>query len=195
MFCPAIKLRIVERAGTKLQHLLPGLNSNPECTDRKCFLHQSGGQGSHSTESVVYKGECVTCLEEGPSSKPGRDDTVVPVQVRKPGTKAAYFGETGRSILVRGGQHLADIEAPESEKSKANAFVKHAKEYHNGEMPNYQLSIVGEHPKPLQRQIWEGVLIRRGEQELDVLMNSKLDHFAPAVGRVHISNAIIDHDL
>ena len=75
-----------------------------------------------------------------------------------------------------------------------NAFVKHALEYHAGEVPQYKLSVMGSFPKPLERQVWEGVMIRRSEQEDGVLMNSKLDHYAPAVGRVVISNAVSERD-
>ena len=104
---------------------------------------------------------------------------MVPVQVRKSGTKAAYCGETGRSILVRGVQCLADNKTSESKKSKANAFVKHTNEstVERCQAISSHFLIVDEHPKPLQHQIREGVLNRRGEQGQDVLINSKLDHF------------------
>ena len=36
----------------------------------------------------------------------------------------------------------------------------------------------------------EGVLIRKYEIDNNVLMNSKMDHYAPAVGRMTISNAV-----
>ena len=73
-----------------------------------------------------------------------------------------------------------------------NAFVRHAQEFHAGETPKYKLSITGSHPRPLDRQIWEGVLIRRSEKDLDCTMNSKMDHHAPAVGKVVIRHAAGD---
>ena len=184
------KIRLVERAGTKLQHLLPGMDNQAPCQEPKCFLHQSGGKGDHRAESVVYRGDCMTCLESGPSSAPDKDGNITQVQERKPGTRAAYIGESGRNALTRGEQHLDAIAAPDQHQE--NAFARHAKEYHDGEQPQYKFSVLGCHPRPLDRQIWEGVLIRQGEKELNVLLNSKQDHYAPAVGKVVIRNAVGD---
>ena len=78
------------------------------------------------------------------------------------------------------------------ESHQTNAFVRHAKEYHAGETPVYNMSLVGVYPKPLERQIVEGVYIRKSEMEGNLLMNNKLDHFAPAVSRVIISNTLSD---
>ena len=187
-----IKVRVVERAGTKIRHLLPGLQHSDQCNQKKCFLHSSGGTGNHNAESIVYRANCVTCLEQGPSSKPDADGVAQPIAERKPGTTAYYVGESGRSILFRGEQHLNAIENPTSHQD--NAFVKHAAEHHLGEVPEYKMSLVGQFPKTLERQVWEGVLIRRGEStsKKTILMNSKLDHYAPAVGKVTISNALDD---
>ena len=185
-----LKVRIVERAGARLQHLLPGKMSQQPCIEPKCFLHSSGGKGNHQVEGVVYRGDCVTCLERGPSSAPDANGTIKPVEHRKPGTKAAYIGETARCILIRGEQHMNAIAEPETHEE--NAFARHSSEYHAGEEPSFKLSIACSHPRPLERQIWEGVLIRRGEKELNILMNSKLDHHAPAVGKVVIRNSAGD---
>ena len=197
------KIRIVERAGQKIKHILPGLNSSNLCTEQHCFLHSSGGKGNHDSESIVYRGECITCAESGPSSKPKprkkwtkdgdntREIELIAEADRKPGTRSIYFGESGRSILVRGKQHITAMENPHHHTD--NAFSKHAIEYHAGEMPKYKVSVVGKFPKPLQRQVWEGVMIHRCEKKGDcILMNSKLDHYAPAVGRVVISNTVND---
>ena len=44
--------------------------------------------------------------------------------------------------------------------------------------------------KAMEREVCEGVVIRRGEAEVDLVMNSKLDHYAPAVGRMVISSGV-----
>ena len=80
------------------------------------------------------------------------------------------------------------LENPDT--SQENALAKHAVLYHRGEAPKYKFSIVQCCSKPLQRQIHEGVEIRRAENSCDILMNSKLDHYAPAVGRVIISRTV-----
>ena len=41
--------------------------------------------------------------------------------------------------------------------------------------------------KPLERQVWEGVEIHAG-----IPMNSKLDHYQPAVGRMMMRNSLDD---
>ena len=71
-----------------------------------------------------------------------------------------------------------------------NAFCKHVIECHKGERSKnvqFQIDVVKGFKRPLERQIWEGVEIHRAKP--DILMNSKLDHYQPAVGRMVVSNA------
>ena len=143
----------------------------------------------------MYRGDCLTCEEEGPSSfpDPEREGEVVMVQQgdRKPGTRSSYWGETGRSILVRGGQHLEALEKPGTHKD--NAFVKHTIEYHKDKVVEdvrFKLTLVDTYAKAMEREVCEGVVIRRGEAEVDLVMNSKLDHYAPAVGRMVMSSGV-----
>ena len=43
----------------------------------------------------------------------------------------------------------------------------------------------------MERQIWEGVEIHNAYgPHATILMNSKLDHYQPAVGRIVISNEV-----
>ena len=79
----------------------------------------------------MYRGDCRTCLQMGPSSQPDKEGTVSMVDRRRGGTKASYYGETSRSVYVRGQQHLTAMYSPEQHKD--NAFVKHRKNYHKGE--------------------------------------------------------------
>ena len=146
-------------------------------------------------EGAVYRGDCMTCEEVGPGSYPDPDregEVVLVGQAdKRPGTKSSYWGETGRSILVRGAQHLDSLEKPEQHTD--NAFVKHSKEYHNEqnvEDVKFKLTLVDTYAKAMEREVCEGVVIRRGEAEVDLVMNSKLDHYAPAVGRMVISSGV-----
>ena len=184
-----LSVKVVERAGTKLQYALPGFKCEEVCKDKECFLHSSGGTGNHSQEGVVYKGECLTCAEVGPSSTPVEGQLPSIVEERKP-MKSCYFGESSKPIYVRGKQHLEAIKKPSSHNT--NAFAKHKMEYHLDEQAKFRLSIIKAFDKPLQRQILEGIEIRRGEQECDLLMNSKLDHFAPAVARISLTTAVAE---
>ena len=77
-----VKVKIVERAGVKLQQLLPGLQEQENCEEASCFMHLTGGRGDHRKEGAVYRGDCLTCEQEGPSSfpDPERDGELVLVQ-------------------------------------------------------------------------------------------------------------------
>ena len=76
--------------------------------------------------------------------------------------------------------------------NQTNAFAKHKSEYHLLEEPEFKLTVLKSFAKPLQRQLLEGLEIRHGESSCDVLMNSKLDHHAPAVARVHLTTSIAE---
>ena len=50
----------------------------------------------------------------------------------------------------------------------------------------FQVDVVIGFKRPMCRQIWEGVEIHTAKT--DVLMNSKLDHYLPAVGRMVVTH-------
>ena len=50
------------------------------------------------------------------------------------------------------------------------------------------MDVVRFYSKAMYRQIGEGCLIQ--SSEADLLMNGKLDHFAPVVGRMVVSTAV-----
>ena len=63
-------------------------------------------------------------------------------------------------------------------------------EFHKGEgmEVKYNLSLVKSFKRPVERQVWEGVEIHKAD--VDIIMNSKLDHYLHAVGRMTISNQV-----
>ena len=61
-------VKVIERAGVKLQFQVPGLREPTECGKGDCFLHTTGGKGDCRKEGLVYKGTCLTCLARGPST-------------------------------------------------------------------------------------------------------------------------------
>ena len=186
--------RVVERAGRKLRHQVPGLQCTVECSNQHCFLHRTGGKGDCRREGCVYRGHCLTCEERGPKTRPvvNRDGevSIEEVEERAGGVTAYYTGESGFSLSVRGGQHLEALENPQS--NKDNAFTKHSAEYHQGEEQDvqYAMELVGHFSKPVERQVCEGVVIHSDPS--DLVLNSKLDHHLPAVARVAFSNAAAD---
>ena len=65
-----MKIKVVEKAGVSIRSKLPGLVENMECQHdkSKCFVHRNGGKGNCRVEGVVYKGQCLTCKEKGPTT-------------------------------------------------------------------------------------------------------------------------------
>jgi hypothetical protein len=53
-----------------------------------------------------------------------------------------------------------------------------------------QVDVLKIFPMPKQRQVWEGVEIR--EVNCDVILNSKQDHYAPAVGHMEERREVVD---
>ena len=133
----------------------------------------------------------MTCKDVGPSSVPLPDGSVKLLEdgERHP-CNSIYIGETSFSAFHRGLKHMESVSRPQANQS--NAFAKHRLEYHQGTdaRMDIQVDVVKTFPRPMQRQVWEGVEIR--EVECDVLLNSKQDHYAPAVGRMEERREVVD---
>ena len=185
-----MNIHVVERAGISLKIKLPGLKEQEECRNQKehCMIHKHGGKGNCRVSGVVYRGECIACKERGPISIVTKEGDVSRIRKedRKPGTTSIYIGESGRSAFIRGKEHLHALMAPE--KHTSNGFCKHVLENHKGDRQrvDFKVDIVGSYKRPLQRQISEGIEIYRAKP--DILMNSKYDHYQPAVGRMVVTH-------
>ena len=154
-----IKVKVIERAGRKIRSMLPGLKAKENCGRRDCVLHRCNGKGNCNKEGIVYQAKCKKCAEEGRES--------------------IYVGETSRSIYVRGKQHLAAVRSACDNPS--NGLAKHILEHHQTQMEEveFEFKILYSNKKPLQRQVREGVEIK--ECKADLILNSKLDHYQPAI--------------
>ena len=164
-----LKVKVVERAGKKIQNMLPGLQTDTNCERGDCIVHQHSNSEKKldcNIEGIVYQGICRKCKENGISS--------------------VYIGETSRSMYVRGKEHLNAIGNPTNHKH--NAFAKHIIEQHSDEREDvkFDIDIIGSFKRPLQRQIREGVEIINCKG--DIIMNSKIDHFQPAINRMSFRN-------
>ena len=182
------KVKIIERAGVKLQYQLPGLKEPTDCGKDDCFTHTSGGKGNCRKEGVLYRGICLLCLEKGPSSELDREERVRMIVERKANIKSIYWGESSFGAYTRGQQHLTALRNPT--KHKDNAFVRHREDFHRGEEGEvrYRFEPVRFYTRAMARLVGEGCYMLG--PEADILMNSKLDHCKPAVGRVVISNTV-----
>ena len=169
-----ISIKVVERAGRKMQSLLPGIKDDMNCGREGCMVHAHGGKGKCDREGVVYMGTCITCEE------------------RVPRRKVVYIGETGRSGYARGKEHLQAIKHPESHQNQ-NAFAKHVVQVHKDEEEEVKvkLDIIKSFKKPLERQVREGIEILR--VDADIRLNSKLDVIQPNMRRV-VFEGILDEE-
>ena len=181
-------VKVIERAGIKLQHQMPGLKDPSSCEKEDCFIHSTGGKGDCSKEGLNYKGTCLTCKEIGPSSEVDRDGKVRLLTGVRRGLKSIYWGESGFNGYTRGRQHLEALKKPK--KHTENAFVKHREDFHKGEEEKvkYRLDVVRCYARAMDRQIGEGCFIL--SPEADLLMNGKMDHMQPVVGRMIVSTTV-----
>ena len=147
-----------------------------------------GGTRDCSKEGLVYKGSCLTCEEKGPSSDLDRDGEVRLLTVLRKGLKAVYWGKSGFNGYTRGRQHLEALRKPN--KHQENAFVRHREDIHKGEEDSvrYRMKVVGCYARAMGHQIGEGCFIL--SPKADLLMNVKMDHMQPVVGRMVVSTTV-----
>ena len=83
---------------------------------------------------------------------------------------------------------MGALEKPK--KHQENAFVRHREDYHLGEEESvrFRMDVVKCFNRPMDRQISEGCHIL--SPDADIMLNGKLDHMKPVVGRVVISTAV-----
>ena len=181
-----MKVKVIERGGVSIKNQLMRRKDKNRCRNREeCIVHGNGGKGDCSIEGVVYRGTCLTCKERGPASKPNTNGEIIRIpEGQRRSVESVYFGETSRSCFTRGKQHLQSLANPENPSNRSNAFVRHREDFHTDEEENvqYRVDVVKAFKRPLERQVWEGVEIH--SSSAGVLMNSKLDHYQPAVGRM-----------
>ena len=122
-----MRIKVVEKAGKRLSTVLPKVKRRTECKGSERMLHISGNKGDCGQEGIVYRGECLDCAGEG--------------------KERIYIGETGRSIYVRGKQHIEAINNPT--KHKSNTFARHIIKEHKGEKCNIGVKIVASFKRPL----------------------------------------------
>ena len=87
------------------------------------------------------------------------------------------MGETSRNLYTRAGEHQHKFE-----KNKINSFLHtHQEEDHQGDPPEFSISVVGSYRDPLSRQVAEAVQISNCEEKL---LNSKAEFRQPPIVRV-----------
>jgi hypothetical protein len=132
------------------------------CGREDCMLCTTGDKkhrGKCNLNSILYQQTCLTCKNNG--------------------VKAIYIGESGRNAYTRGGDHLTALEKMDAAN---NALAKHCVIHHGGMKQPFKMDLLGIYKGCLQRQVAEGVEIRKSDA--DIIMNSKSQWEQPPIVRV-----------
>ena len=105
------RVRIVERAGTKILNLLHKSNPWAEtaCSRENCYPCSTGDESDCFDRSILYFSSCNTCEKEG--------------------KEQVYVGESARSSFERGGEHIRDFQKKEED----SHIYKHMELCHQNE--------------------------------------------------------------
>ena len=185
------RLKLVERAGDKLEDLLT--KSNPwqglDCGRHACLLCQTKqktdknmSQDCH-TRNLVYETWCMTCMK--------KDETEIELkyegdarEIREEKAKIRkhlYIGETSRSIYERALEHQGDVDQLKT----SSHMLRHLIEMHGGEERSgveFGVKVLRYTRSSFERQILESVLIQ-GNRDHHIL-NSRSEFNRCAIPRL-----------
>ena len=155
-----LRVKIVERAGPKLSSYLKRFDQTQKkgpCKEKDCLICQNTESKTRKCRipSIVYK---VTCLE-----------------CEKQNVKANYYGETSFNGYTRGIQHQNKYKSKSKSQQEKSFMRKHAKEVHNDRKVKFKMDVEQKSFKnnPLQRQVYESILIVKSKEEDHYPLNDK----------------------
>ena len=160
------RIKIVERTGrTVLSHLSSNYPWAPQsCNEDECF--------QCSTNNEIK----ISCR------KPGVSYRILCTKCPLNGVDAAYEGETGKCLFVRGKWHMKEFK----DGVATNGMVIHNKKYHQGSKEmHFRMEALQPFRKPLDRQIDEALRIKNSE--FDILMNSGTEWRIDSVPRARFT--------
>ena len=175
------KVRLVERAGTKLRFLLVSSDpwKNSPCHDEKCLICSNPLDTSYGcrTRSVTYKSYCLMCCAKaGVTEKEIKDNNCTKYK--------SYWGETKNDANFRSKSHLADFRNQTDDSHMLKHWsAEHSQECKPGDI-KFGFSVVKSHKSSFARQIHESVLIFRGGQNV---LNSKSEFSRCTVPRLGVT--------
>ena len=185
------RLKIVERAGTKLEDILTKADpwQGQDCGRPMCLLCQTKQRtGKHTSQdctrrSVVYESWCLTCQEKDikTAEEQADGDPAKLKQLKEKIKLSKYVGETSRSVYERGFEHLSDYQ----NLSTKSHMLKHKVEKHpEEELDNikFGICIIKTAKSSFSRQIYESVLIQASRSHH--LLNSRSEYNRFAVPRL-----------
>ena len=170
------RIKIVEKGGIKLKHIISTRNPFPPapCHRKVCPVckqtsftepvNLKWGQPPCTSAGVTYNYDCLACQERG--------------------IRARYEGETGRPLVNRATEHLRGLK----NNNPANPLVKHQQTQHRGEKKKvrFKINIHQKFPDPLTRQAREGVRISHPADSA-LILNSKSEFNHPKMARIRIA--------
>ena len=185
------KIKIVERAGTKIVDMLHKNNAwqGEDCRRPGCLMCSTKVRTGRdlnqdcTKRSIVYETWCLTCAEreEKKITEEVDDEEEQKRKIRKIKLHK-YVGETARSGYERGLEHGRDLE----EMKKESHMLKHFFTHHEGEKlecMEFGMRMVKAHRSAFNRQISESVEIQH--QKIDhFILNSKSEYNRCALPRL-----------
>ena len=173
------------------------LNRSTDCDRDVCKPCESSSKNENPTfknckkRSVVYRTYCNTCklneIKKISEYEAGEKENE---KKRKRGESEidkiklfTYIGETSRSAMERGAEHMKDLEF-HREKSH---MLKHIVEFHpdsDSSEIEFKMEILSSHKSAFERQLREAVLIERNLGLFS--MNSKLEYSRTVIPTIKI---------
>ena len=206
-----LKIKLVERAGDKLEELLHRSDawSDRDCDRADCLPCKSAGEngakGSCKRRNVIYETYCISCqeiiekdeekreieLREKNGSKRKReniDGEKIKENYKQKDYKIKYIGESYRSAYERGREHQDDLKYLR-EKSH---LLKHFLEAHPNEKiedMKYGMRLVSKCKTALERQVGEAVYIQLAQEKGYTLLNSKSEYSRCTIPRLRLGDS------
>ena len=153
-----IKVKIVEKAGTKLSAYLKKFDKTSTknlCSEKDCMVCCNATKLTRKCRipNIVYKITCKDCEQSG--------------------LKAHYFGESSFNAYTRGVQHMNNYRSKNVNTQEKSALRTHAKEHHGDKKVEYKMEVLQTFKKPLARQVMESIHIIKSKSEDHFPMNNK----------------------
>ena len=156
------KVRIVERNGERLEHLLTKTDpfGDPKCSKESCLLCKTSKKekGTCKKKNLVYKISCKICQEQG--------------------REGVYWGETSRTGQERGGEHWKSFKNTTGQNQshmREHIRDKHPEADKPGPAENwFSMEVHKRYSTALERQLGEALCIARaGGMDSENVMNRR----------------------
>ena len=173
-----IKVKIVERCGTKIVDLITKSNlwGDKDCERDDCWscseTNRGGKKGDCFKKNIVYETYCITCKEIEEKEENEKEEKEKKENNRKKDFKVKYIGESARSLYERSIEHMDDFNSL-SEKSHMLKHYLIAHKDMKREEVKFGIKVRNRYKKAFERQIGEAISIEQELMKNTTLLNSK----------------------